>query len=63
MDGDDVSYIYGCVETPLTLSCRKMPNDESSCKSAMSNYFMRKRSYVTNHPHQREHEYHLVMMM
>ena len=63
MAGDDASYLDGSVETQLPLSRRKIYNDESSCTSAMDNYFVKKRSYGTNHPHQREHEYHLVMMM
>ena len=34
--GDDASSIDVSVETPLPLSRRKMPNDESSCTSAMA---------------------------
>ena len=59
--GDYASSFDGSVETPLTLSRWKMPNDESSSTSAMANYFVRKRSYGPNNPHQREHEDHLVM--
>ena len=39
------------------------PNYESSCTSAMVYYFVRKRSYAPNNPHQRYHKYHLVTMM
>ena len=63
MAGDDEYPLYGSVETPLTLSGRKMPNDESSCISAMTNYFVWKRSYGPNHPHQIEDEDHLLTMM
>ena len=43
------SILDESVETPL--SRRKIPNDESSCTNAMSNYFVKK-SYVPNHPNQ-----------
>ena len=48
------------MDTPL--SRQKMPNAESSCTSAMENYFQEKH-YGPNHPHQIEHEDHLVMIM
>ena len=59
--GDNAYYLEGSVETPL--SRHKMPTYESSCTSAMANYFIRKKIYGTNHPHQMEHEDQLVMMM
>ena len=61
MAADDFSSLEVSVETPL--SCQKTPNDESSCTSIMVNYFVRKNSYGTNHPHQMEHGDHLMMMM
>ena len=59
----EASLLYGRVETLLPLSCQKIPNNEPSCTSEMSNYFVQKRSYDPNHPHQREHEDNLVIMM
>ena len=59
--GDDYSFLEGIVETPL--SCRKMQNDESSCTSAMANFFVRKESYGPNHPHHMEHEDNQVMIL
>ena len=44
--GDDASSIDVSVETPLPLSRRKMPNDESSCTSAMANFFCGSRLMV-----------------
>ena len=51
MAGDDEYPLYGSVETPLTLSHRKITNDESNCTSEMDNYFVRKQIYGTNKPH------------
>ena len=61
--GDDTSYFDGSVDTPLHLLHWKIHNDESSCTSAMDNYFVRKMSYGTNHPNQRYHEEQLVMIL
>ena len=63
MAGDDASSIYGSVENPLQLSCRKMTNYESSCTSAMANYFVQTLSYGPNHLHQKYHEDHLAIIM
>ena len=63
MSGDNASSLGESVYTPLPLSSCKMSNDESSCTSAMAAYFVRKRSYGPNHPHQRYHEDHLVIVM
>ena len=63
MAGNDASSLDVSVETPLPLSRWKMTNYESSCTSTMAKYFVCKWSYGPNHPHQIEHEYHLVIMM
>ena len=63
VSGDDASSLDGSVENTLPLSRQKMPNDESSCTSAIDNYFVWKRSYDPNNPHQREHEDNLVTML
>ena len=44
MVGDDASSLEVSVDTPLLL--QKIPNDESSCTSAMENYFLRKKGMV-----------------
>ena len=49
------------MENPLL--CQKMTNYESSCTSITVNYFVKNKSYGPNHPHQMDHEYHLLMMM
>ena len=49
------------MENPL--SCQKITNYESSCTSAMENYFVKKKSYGHNNPNQMEHDYHLVIIM
>ena len=63
MAGDDASSLDISAETPLPLLYWKLPNDRSSCTSEMANYFVSKRSYVPNHPHQRDQEDHLAMIM
>ena len=60
MAGDDAPYLEGSVGIPL--SPRKIPNDESFCTSTMA-IFKKKTSCGPNHPHQMDHEGHLVMMM
>ena len=37
--GDDASSLDGILNTPMSLSLRKIPNDESSCTSAMNILF------------------------
>ena len=41
---DDASSLEGGVETPIER--RKIPNDDSSCTSAISNYFVIKNVMV-----------------
>ena len=59
--GDDASSLEVSVDTPLPR--QKMTNHKSSCNSAMNIFKDKKISYDPNHPHQVEHEYHLVTMM
>ena len=48
--GDYASSLGESVKT--SLSRRKIPNDDSSCTSAMANDFVRRKSYGPNHTHQ-----------
>ena len=61
MAGDDASPLEGSMDNPP--SHRKMPKDEFSCTSSMANIFVRKKGYGPNHPHQMDHEDHLVIMI
>ena len=61
VDSGNASSLEGIMETPP--SYWKIINYESSCTSAMANYFIRRKSHGSNHPHQMEHEDHLVMIM